>query len=293
MTYMQIDSRPLLDPSPQHVAIIMDGNGRWARRRGKPRLLGHRAGTENIRRIVHACVENNVKYLTVYAFSTENWNRPSGEVQGLMRILAEVIQKETPELDREGVQIRHLGHMDNVPTALQQAIHYALETTKHNNRLVLSVCFNYGGRDDVVRAVREIVASGMKPEEITEEVISRHLYTSDIPDPDLIIRTAGEMRLSNFLIWQAAYSEFYSTPTTWPDFDKDSFYEALAEYSRRHRKFGGILPEELHEYEEAGIGAKSTNGLNGTNGTNGSNGSIMPAGYTPAESAPFDSATAK
>jgi len=152
-----------LDPSPQHVAIIMDGNGRWARRRGKPRLLGHRAGTENIRRIVHACVENNVKYLTVYAFSTENWNRPSGEVQGLMRILAEVIEKETPELDREGVRICHLGHMENVPVALQEAIRYALETTKHNNRLILSVCFNYGGRDDIVRAVREIVASGMKP----------------------------------------------------------------------------------------------------------------------------------
>src|SRR6266705_1959180 len=187
---------PPLDPSPQHVAIIMDGNGRWARRRGKPRLFAHRAGTENIRRIVHACVENNVNYLTVYAFSTENWTRPSGEVQGLMRILAEVIQKETPELNREGVQIRHLGHMENVPVALQNAIHYALETTKHNSRLILSVCFNYGGRDDIVRAVREIIASGANPEDVTEEMISRHLYTGDIPDPDLIIRTAGEMRLS-------------------------------------------------------------------------------------------------
>jgi len=272
-------SHPPLDPSPQHVAIIMDGNGRWARRRGKPRLFGHRAGTENIRRIVHACVENNVKYLTVYAFSTENWSRPSGEVQGLMRILAEVIQKETPELDREGVQIRHLGHMDNVPMALQEAIHYALETTKHNNRLILSVCFNYGGRDDIVRAMREIVASGVKPEEITEEVISRHLYTGDIPDPDLIIRTAGEMRLSNFLIWQAAYAEFYSTQTTWPDFDKESFYEALAEYSRRNRKFGGILPEELHEYKEDG------NGANGASGSNGA--AAIPSAET---AAPLDHA---
>jgi undecaprenyl diphosphate synthase len=236
------------DPKPTHVAIIMDGNGRWARRRGLPRLAGHRAGTENIRRIVHACVENDVKYLTVYAFSTENWNRPSGEVQGLMRILAEVIHKETPELNREGVQIRHLGHMENVPVSLQNAIAYALETTKHNDRLVLSVCFNYGGRDDIVRAVRDLVAEGVKPEDITEEAISRHLYTRDIPDPDLIIRTAGEMRLSNFLVWQASYSEFYSTSTCWPDFDKDSFYDAVAEYGRRHRKFGGILPEELHEY---------------------------------------------
>src|SRR5689334_3826462 len=237
-----MDSHPPLDPSPQHVAIIMDGNGRWARQRGKPRLFGHRAGTENIRRIVHACVENNVKYLTVYAFSTENWNRPSGEVQGLMRILAEVIQKETPELDREGVQIRHLGHMENVPVALQEAIHYALETTKHNNRLILSVCFNYGGRDDIVRAVREIAASGIKPEEITEEVISRHLYTSEIPDPDLIIRTAGEMRLSNFLIWQAAYAEFYSTPAFWPDFDEGEVERALEAYAARERRFG-LVPD--------------------------------------------------
>src|SRR5436190_15622402 len=231
-----------LDPSPQHVAIIMDGNGRWARGRGLPRLFGHRAGTENIRRIVHACVENDVKYLTVYAFSTENWNRPSGEVQGLMRILAEVIQKETPELDREGVQIRHLGHMEYVPAALQESIRYAVETTRHNSRLVLSVCFNYGGRDDIVRAVREIIASGVKPEDVTEEVISRHLYTSDIPDPDLIVRTAGEMRLSNFLIWQAAYAEYYSTPTLWPDFGREELWTALEAYARRERRFGGLVP---------------------------------------------------
>jgi undecaprenyl diphosphate synthase len=254
------DTNPPLDPSPQHVAIIMDGNGRWARKRGWPRLAGHRAGTENIRRIVHACVENNVKYLTLYAFSTENWNRPTSEVQGLMRILAEVIERETPELDREGVQIRHLGHMEGVPKALQDAIHYALDTTKHNSRLVLSVCFNYGGRDDIVRAVRELVAQGIKPEEITEETISARLYTAGLPDPDLIIRTAGEMRLSNFLIWQAAYAEYYSTPTYWPDFNKDSFYEALEEYSRRNRKFGGILPEEHKEYKNAEQPEPSQNG---------------------------------
>lgn len=243
------DTRPPLETRAQHVAIIMDGNGRWARGRGLPRLMGHRAGTENIRRIVRACVENDVKYLTLYAFSTENWNRPDGEVQGLMRILAEVIERETPELHREGVQIRHLGHMEGVPQALQDSIRYALETTRDNNRLILSVCFNYGGRDDVVRAVRDIVASGIEPQDITEETISRHLFTAGIPDPDLIIRTAGEMRLSNFLIWQAAYAEYYSTPTLWPDFDKDSFYEAIAEYSRRHRKFGGILPQERLEYK--------------------------------------------
>lgn len=235
---------------PQHVAIIMDGNGRWARARGLPRLMGHRAGTENIRRIVHACVENGVKYLTVYAFSTENWTRPSNEVQGLMRILAEVIERETPELKREGVQIRHFGHMENVPIALQKAIKYALDATKENDRLVLSVCFNYGGRDDIVRAIRKIVASGAKSEDITDELISRNLDTAGIPDPDLIIRTAGEMRLSNFLLWQAAYAEYYSTPTTWPDFGKEAFHEALVEYGRRQRKFGGILPEERQEYKE-------------------------------------------
>jgi undecaprenyl diphosphate synthase len=243
------DNHPL-DPSPNHVAIIMDGNGRWARKRGLPRLAGHRAGTENIRRIVHACVENNVNYLTLYAFSTENWNRPSNEVQGLMRILAEVIERETPELDREGARILHIGHMEGVPQALQEAIHYSLETTKHNDRLILSVCFNYGGRDDIVHAVRELVVAGVKPEDVTEEAISQHLYTAGLPDPDLIIRTAGEMRLSNFLIWQAAYAEYYSTSTLWPDFDKDSFYEALAQYSRRNRKFGGITPEEVREYKE-------------------------------------------
>jgi undecaprenyl diphosphate synthase len=245
-------ARPPLDARPQHVAIIMDGNGRWARARGLPRLMGHRAGTENIRRIVHACVENDIKYLTIYAFSTENWNRPSSEVQGLMRILAEVIDRETPELHREGVQIRHFGHMEGVPPALQDAIRRSLDMTKDNNRLVLSVCFNYGGRDDIVRAVRKLVATGIKPEEITEEAISGCLDTAGLPEPDLIIRTAGEMRLSNFLIWQAAYAEYYSTSTTWPDFDKDAFYEALAEFSRRNRKFGGILPEEHLEYKEPG-----------------------------------------
>ena len=249
-----------IESRPQHVAIIMDGNGRWARGRGLPRLMGHRAGTENIRRIVHACVENDVKYLTIYAFSTENWNRPDSEVQGLMRILAEVIERETPELRREGVQIRHLGHMEGVPKSLQEAIHYACSSTAHNDRLILSVCFNYGGRDDIVRAVRQMMEEGLKPEAITEESISRHLYTAELPDPDLIVRTAGEMRLSNFLIWQAAYAEYYSTPTLWPDFDKDSFYEALAEYSRRRRKFGGILPEEHQEYA-------ATNGAKGTEST--------------------------
>ncbi len=227
---------------------------------------------------MHGCVENNVKYLTVYAFSTENWSRPSAEVHGLMQILAQVIQKETPELHREGVQIRHLGHMENVPPALQSVIKYALELTRNNTRLILSVCFNYGGRDEVVRAVRDIVASGIKPEEITEETVSNHLYTCGLPDPDLIIRTAGEMRLSNFLVWQAAYSEYYFTPTLWPDFDKTSLYEAIEEYGRRRRKFGGILPEEHGEYVESVGGGEAA--------------SVAPVSTTPVSTTPVGSGPA-
>jgi undecaprenyl diphosphate synthase len=223
-------------------------------------------------------VDFGVKYLTVYAFSTENWTRPDSEVQGILRILGENIERETPELHREGVQIRHLGHMDGVPPSLQEAIRRSTAVTKDNHRLVLSVCFNYGGRDDVVRAVRQMVASGMKPEEVTEEAISRHLFTADIPDPDLIVRTAGEMRLSNFLIWQAAYAEFYSTPTCWPDFDREALHAALIEYSRRQRKFGGILPEERGEYAE-----RDATSLNG-GGSQQSAASDVPG--TPAEPDP-------
>jgi undecaprenyl diphosphate synthase len=232
------DVRPRITPVPRHVAMIMDGNGRWAKERGLPRLAGHRAGTENIRNIVTACVEQGVEYLTLYAFSTENWNRPSAEVQGLLRIMGEVIERETPELNRNGVQIRHLGSMDDVPPELIRAIEGALETTRHNSTLVLSVAFNYGGRAEIVEAVRRIVQDGIPPDQIDEAMISSRLYTADIPDPDLIIRTAGEQRLSNYLIWQAAYAEYWFTPTYWPDFDKDVLYEALQDYSRRKRKFG-------------------------------------------------------
>ncbi|HMA36389.1 MAG TPA: polyprenyl diphosphate synthase [Chloroflexia bacterium] len=232
------EPRPRITPVPRHVAMIMDGNGRWAKQRGLPRLAGHRAGTENIRNIVEAAVEQGVEYLTLYAFSTENWSRPTAEVQGLLRILAEVIERETPELDRNGVQLRHLGSMDAVPPDLAAAINGALAFTRHNRRLILSVAFNYGGRAELVEAVRRIVREGLPPEAIDEAVISSHLYTADIPDPDLIIRTAGEQRLSNYLIWQAAYAEYWFTPAYWPDFDKEVFYEALTDYSGRKRKFG-------------------------------------------------------
>jgi undecaprenyl diphosphate synthase len=228
---------------PRHIAIIMDGNGRWARKRGMPRLAGHRAGTENIRRIVTECAQQGVRYLTLYAFSTENWSRPSAEVNGLMRILSEFIDRETENLNREGAQIRHLGRMDNVSDLLQRKIHQAIERTRQNQRLVLSVAFNYGGRADIVDAVRALVERGFSAAEITEEAIAECLSTSGMPDPDLIIRTGGEWRLSNFLIWQAAYSEYWATESFWPDFTPEHLRKAIGDYGQRERRFGGLSEE--------------------------------------------------
>ncbi len=225
---------------PEHVAIIMDGNGRWAQQRHLPRLAGHRAGVRNMHRIVRACVDIGIPMLTVYAFSTENWGRPIEEVEGLMEIFADASERETRNLHRNGVRIKHIGSLDNVPLAQRRAILKAVELTKDNQRLQLNVAFNYGGRDEVVRAVREIVASGLAPEDVTEEAIARRLFTSGMPDPDLVIRTAGEMRLSNFLIWQASYSEYYFSDKTWPDFGEEEFRSALEAYAARRRKFGRL-----------------------------------------------------
>ncbi len=223
---------------PQHIAIIMDGNGRWAKARGLPRTEGHRHGTENLRRILQASGEMGIKILTIYAFSTENWSRPRAEVQMLMRILESVIERELLDLHQKGVQLRHIGEMDGIPTRLQRKIRDAMALTKNNDKLILNIAFNYGGRDEIVRAVRHIVADQIPPERIDEKLISSYLYTSDLPDPDLIIRTSGELRVSNFLIWQGAYSELYATPTYWPDFDEGELIEALLEYGRRRRRFG-------------------------------------------------------
>jgi undecaprenyl diphosphate synthase len=225
---------------PYHLAIIMDGNGRWAKARGLPRLAGHRAGTENLRRVLRACVDLGIKVLTIYAFSTENWDRPIKEVRGLMSILERVIDRELEELDRNGVRIRHLGRLEGVSERLQRKIQQALEFTAHNDRLILNVAFNYGGRAEIVDAVRQIIADGLRPEQVDEETLSRYLYTGGLPDPDLIIRTSGELRVSNFLIWQAAYAEYYATPTFWPDFDRDELVKALEHYSQRERRFGGL-----------------------------------------------------
>ena len=228
---------------PRHIAIIMDGNGRWARQRHLPRLAGHRAGTENIRRIVTECAEQGVQYLTLYAFSTENWSRPSAEVDGLMRILSDFIDRETINLHREGARLRHLGRLENISAELRQKILDAIELTRHNTRITLAVAFNYGGRADIVDAVRELIALGVKPEEVNEAVISDHLSTRGMPDPDLIIRTSGEWRLSNFLIWQAAYREYWTTPVYWPDFSPEHLRQAIYAYGHRERRFGGLSEE--------------------------------------------------
>lgn len=227
-----------LPNTPRHIAIIMDGNGRWAKERGLPRTEGHRHGVENLRRILEACVREGVEVLTIYAFSTENWNRPRYEVQMLMKFLEFFLDRELTELHKNGVQIHHLGEMDNVPHALQTKIRKACDKTAANDRLVLNVAFNYGGRDEIVRAVRRMVADGLTPDQITEEAISQYVYTSGQPDPDLIIRTSGELRVSNFLIWQGAYAEYYATPIYWPDFDETELRKALETYAGRKRRFG-------------------------------------------------------
>jgi undecaprenyl diphosphate synthase len=218
----------------------MDGNGRWAKRRGLPRLAGHRAGVENIRRILRECADLGVHYLTIYAFSTENWSRPSAEVEGLMRIFGEFLDRETRSLHAEGVKIRHLGSMQGVSPSLQRKTQAALDMTRNNQRITLCVAFNYGGRADIVNAVRALLAEGVGADALSEQMISERLSTSGMPDPDLIIRTSGEWRLSNFLIWQAAYSEYWVTPTFWPDFSPELLRQALDEYGQRERRFGGL-----------------------------------------------------
>ena len=233
------------DKTPQHVAMIMDGNGRWALQRGLPRLAGHKAGTENLRRVIRATVEFGVKYLTIYAFSTENWGRPAEEVNGLMLILQNVIDRELNELHNEGVQLRHIGRLERLDPAIQKKVLHAIELTKNNDRLVLNVAFNYGGRDEIVNAIQNIIKDGIPAEEVTDELVNRYLFTAGVPDPDLIIRTSGELRVSNFLIWQAAYSEWYITPTFWPDFDKEEYRRALETYANRDRRYGKVSSGEL------------------------------------------------
>jgi undecaprenyl diphosphate synthase len=229
---------------PRHVGIIMDGNGRWARLRSRPHSFGHRAGVRTIRRVLGGCEELGIEVLSVYAFSTENWRRPRAEVRALMRLFHESMRRELDELDQRGIRILFSGRLDELSQTMQQKIAEAVERTKNNKRGVLNVCLNYGGRAELVDAVRNLVASGATAEEIDEAAISARLYHPDLPEPDLIIRTAGEQRTSNFLLWQAAYAELYVTETLWPDFDVPDLKAAVGEYQSRVRRFGGRPEQE-------------------------------------------------
>ncbi len=233
-----------LSQVPQHVAIIMDGNGRWARARGRPRLAGHRAGTENLRRVIERFADYGVRHLTLYAFSTENWARPKREVRGLMSILSRVIKRETKHLHKNGIRLRHIGDLDALDAKLQRQVRDAIDLTRNNDRMSVAIAFNYGGRAEILAAVRRIVADSIPPDQIDDALFAAYLTTAGLPDPDLIIRTAGEMRLSNFLLWQGAYAEFFPTPVYWPDFDIHDIDEALLAFSQRKRRFGGLLPDE-------------------------------------------------
>ncbi len=231
---------PPVENVPVHVGIIMDGNGRWAGLRGLPRVAGHRAGTKNIRPLLEAAVDFGVEYLTIWAFSTENWIRPRAEVDSLMSLLGESLDQWLPELHEKGVRLRHIGKLGRLPAGLQERIQEAVALTRDNHRITLSVAFDYGGRDEIVRAVRRIVSDGVAADDITEELLASYLDTSGLPDPDLVIRTGDEFRTSNFMVWEAAYSEYYISPFLWPDFDRNELYRAICNYSQRERRFGGI-----------------------------------------------------
>ncbi len=242
---------PTLSRIPYHLAIIMDGNGRWAKARGLPRLAGHRAGTENLRRTLKACVRQGIKILTIYAFSTENWGRPAEEVRGLMSILEQVIERELKELHAQGVCIRHIGRTEGISPRLLKKIEKAVELTQNNDKIILNVAFNYGGRQEIIDAVKRIIQEGVPPDQVDDALLGRYLYTAGQPDPDLIVRTSGEMRVSNFLLWQGAYAELYVTPTYWPDFDENELQKALDHYAARERRFG-LTAEQMKLLAEQG-----------------------------------------
>lgn len=229
---------------PNHVAIIMDGNGRWAKRKLLPRYLGHREGVKTLKRVVKLCKAHEIKYLTVYAFSTENWQRPVEEVSFLMNLMKKTFDAEIGELREEGVRVKMLGDYQSLAPGYQHIWDSADHNTKDNSTLYLNVAFNYGGRNEITNAVRSLVdrvlANEILPEQISESVFAQHLYSHDIPDPDLVIRTGGEQRISNFLLWQAAYAEWYFTDVLWPDFDEEQFELALQGFSCRERRFGQV-----------------------------------------------------
>ena len=229
---------------PRHVAIIMDGNGRWAQQHKLPRLSGHEAGRKSVKKVVQAAIAHGVRYLTLYAFSVENWQRPRDEVQGLMGLLRLVLREELTEMGKEGVRLRAMGRLQDLPEAVREELESAIEKTKANTKLDLILALSYGSRVEITEAARAIAREAksgqLEADKITEETISQHLYTRDLPDPDLLIRTSGEMRISNFMLWQISYAEIHVTPVLWPDFGKEEFAAALADYARRDRRFGGI-----------------------------------------------------
>jgi len=232
---------------PRHVAVIMDGNGRWARKRRLPRIAGHRAGIASVRELVETCARLDISTLTVYAFSKENWKRPKAEVDFLMDLLRDYMTKELDELCANNIRVQVVGRLYELPTTVQEVLQRAVATTAPNTGLVFNLALSYGGRAEIVDACRELIREGVTPEDIDEESFSRRLYTVGQPDPDLVIRTGGEMRVSNFLLWQIAYAELVMTETLWPDFRKLDFFQALLEFQQRERRFGGLSPREASE----------------------------------------------
>ncbi|MBD2663758.1 undecaprenyl diphosphate synthase [Richelia sinica FACHB-800] len=242
LQYLPSDLKPEL--LPQHVAVIMDGNGRWAKRQGLPRIMGHKRGVDALKDLLRCCRDWGIKALTAYAFSTENWKRPQEEVEFLMSLFQRALRQELKEMVEENVQIQFVGNLQALPKALQEEISRSMDETKNNRSIKFTVATNYGGRQEILQACRAIaqkVQQGiLKPDEISEQIFESHLYTAGITDPDLLIRTSGEMRLSNFLLWQMAYGEIYITDTLWPDFDRAEFHRALCAYQQRNRRFGGV-----------------------------------------------------
>ena len=229
-----------ISPLPTHVAIVPDGNGRWAEKRGLPRLSGHREGVLNMVRIIQYISEYPIKYVTFYGFSTENWNRPEAEVQGLFKLVEHFVDEQLHKIHEKNIRILHIGRLEGLPDSLQNAIKKATSLTANNSGLTLGIAWNYGGRAEIVDAITKIMADPNRPQQLDEKSFARYLYTGDMPDVDLIIRTANEMRLSNFLLWQAAYSEYHFTDVLWPDFGKKDIDKALLEYRKRNRRFGGL-----------------------------------------------------
>lgn len=237
MVYVMSTAQPTV---PYHLGIIMDGNGRWALQQGSPRWTGHRAGVHNVEPILDCCLEAGISYLTLYSFSTENWDRSVTEISGLMMLASYFIRYHVASLKRNGIQLRHSGRLDKLPARLQREIQQAIDDTRQNERLILNVAFNYGGRDEIVQATRQMMQAGMAPDDVTEDSLRAYLHQADLPDLDLIIRTGGEFRLSNFMLWQAAYAEYYATETYWPAFGRAHLHKALNEFNQRERRFGRV-----------------------------------------------------